>query len=78
MLIFPAQISSLACSSAKPFSCARPCGRQLHCGNHTCQLECHVVTGVVDKQQVNLYSDNYNNVSFLVQAGHGFIGTETV
>lgn len=45
------EISSLACSSAKPFSCARPCGRQLLCGNHTCQLECHVVTGVVDNQQ---------------------------
>ncbi|XP_020629848.1 NF-X1-type zinc finger protein NFXL1-like [Orbicella faveolata] len=44
-------ISSLPCSSAKPFSCARACGRQLSCGNHTCQLECHVVTGASDNQQ---------------------------
>ncbi|KAL9973519.1 hypothetical protein ACROYT_G019988 [Oculina patagonica] len=45
------EVSSLPCSSAKPFSCARPCGRQLPCGNHTCQLECHVVTGANDNQQ---------------------------
>ena len=42
------------------------------------QLECYVVTDVVDNQQVNLYSDIFNNVSSLVQAGHGFMGTETV
>ena len=77
-IIFPTQINSLACSSAKPFSCARPCGCQLLCGNPCCQLEYHVVTDVVDNQQVNLYSDIFNNVSPLVQAGHGFMGTETV
>lgn len=61
----------------KPFSCAQPCGCQLLCGNHCCQLKYHVVTDVVDNQQVNLYSDIFNNVSPLVQAGHGFMGTET-
>ncbi|XP_057312601.1 NF-X1-type zinc finger protein NFXL1-like [Hydractinia symbiolongicarpus] len=33
------------CSEVKPYSCRRPCGRLLACGNHTCERECHVVKG---------------------------------
>ncbi|XP_077333657.1 NF-X1-type zinc finger protein NFXL1 isoform X1 [Lithobates pipiens] len=38
------EISPLPCNSAGPFSCKRPCGRFLACGNHTCLKECHKVT----------------------------------
>eukprot|EP00877_Chromochloris_zofingiensis_P012196 jgi/Chrzof1/722/Cz01g26100.t1 len=30
------------CHRAAPFCCGQPCGRQLACGNHTCQNLCHV------------------------------------
>ncbi|XP_073252696.1 NF-X1-type zinc finger protein NFXL1-like [Porites lutea] len=45
------EVSTLPCHSAKPFSCARACGRQLPCGNHTCQLECHVVSEAATNDQ---------------------------
>lgn len=38
------EVSSLQCHAAGPFSCKRPCGRLLPCGNHTCAKECHKVT----------------------------------
>ncbi|XP_076351913.1 NF-X1-type zinc finger protein NFXL1 [Tachypleus tridentatus] len=31
------------CSEARPWSCGKPCGRLLSCGNHSCPLECHTV-----------------------------------
>ena len=31
----------MPCHEAKEFSCGRPCGRLLPCGNHCCQRECH-------------------------------------
>ncbi|CAL1536845.1 unnamed protein product [Lymnaea stagnalis] len=37
--------SDIPCSSVKPYSCGRVCGRKLACGNHVCQLPCHTVTG---------------------------------
>eukprot|EP00079_Xenopus_tropicalis_P028320 XP_012823254.1 PREDICTED: NF-X1-type zinc finger protein NFXL1 isoform X1 [Xenopus tropicalis] len=40
------EISPLPCHAAGPFSCKRPCGRLLACGNHTCSRECHKVTDV--------------------------------
>lgn len=45
------EIYSFPCHEAKSFSCARPCGRQLSCGNHTCQFECHVVSDAKDNQE---------------------------
>ncbi|XP_075423057.1 NF-X1-type zinc finger protein NFXL1 [Ascaphus truei] len=38
------EISPLPCHKVGAFSCKRPCGRQLACGNHTCSRECHKVT----------------------------------
>ncbi|XP_062899261.1 NF-X1-type zinc finger protein NFXL1 isoform X2 [Mobula hypostoma] len=38
------EITPLPCHAAEPYSCKRPCGRRLACGNHTCALECHAVT----------------------------------
>ncbi|XP_063679973.1 NF-X1-type zinc finger protein NFXL1-like [Bolinopsis microptera] len=35
------EISTVKCSEAAPYSCLRPCGRLLPCGNHTCDKECH-------------------------------------
>ena len=35
------EISTVKCSEAAPYSCLRPCGRLLPCGNHTCEKECH-------------------------------------
>ncbi|XP_072040523.1 NF-X1-type zinc finger protein NFXL1-like [Amphiura filiformis] len=39
------EVTDLPCSSVAPFSCGRLCGRLLDCGNHTCGLACHIVTG---------------------------------
>ncbi|XP_048589157.1 NF-X1-type zinc finger protein NFXL1 isoform X2 [Nematostella vectensis] len=39
------------CSEACRYSCGRPCGRALPCGNHTCQLECHYVTKETSKTE---------------------------
>uniref|UniRef100_A0A8C4X3S7 Nuclear transcription factor, X-box binding like 1 n=1 Tax=Erpetoichthys calabaricus TaxID=27687 RepID=A0A8C4X3S7_ERPCA len=44
------EVSPLPCHIAVPFSCKRPCGRLLNCGNHTCMRECHIVT-VLDKSE---------------------------
>ncbi|KAK1803743.1 hypothetical protein P4O66_020762, partial [Electrophorus voltai] len=40
----PTYVSPVLCHARGPFSCGRPCGRSLTCGNHTCSLECHTVT----------------------------------
>jgi len=37
------EVRVFPCSEVKPFSCRRKCGRTLECGNHFCQLECHLV-----------------------------------
>ncbi|XP_077355994.1 NF-X1-type zinc finger protein NFXL1 [Festucalex cinctus] len=37
------EVSALPCSSQNRFSCKRPCGRPLSCGNHTCGRECHLL-----------------------------------
>lgn len=42
------EVGHFACSEIRPYSCGRPCGRQLTCGNHTCVLTCHKVTGTTD------------------------------
>ncbi|XP_052077440.1 NF-X1-type zinc finger protein NFXL1-like isoform X1 [Mytilus californianus] len=39
------ETGNFACSDVRPYSCGRPCDRLLACGNHTCQLLCHQVTG---------------------------------
>ncbi|XP_069833688.1 NF-X1-type zinc finger protein NFXL1 isoform X1 [Dendropsophus ebraccatus] len=38
------EVGPLPCHASGPFSCKRPCGRLLPCGNHTCLRECHKVT----------------------------------
>ncbi|KAL2079385.1 hypothetical protein ACEWY4_025129 [Coilia grayii] len=38
------EVSPVACHRKGPFSCGRPCGRALACGNHSCALLCHRVT----------------------------------
>lgn len=35
------EISDLPCYAARPFNCGRKCARQLECGHHTCELDCH-------------------------------------
>ncbi|KAG1960505.1 NF-X1-type zinc finger protein NFXL1 [Pimephales promelas] len=42
------EVSPVPCHARGPFSCGRPCGRSLACGNHTCSLECHHVTSESD------------------------------
>ncbi|CAI5528426.1 unnamed protein product [Closterium sp. Naga37s-1] len=44
----------LPCSHDPAFSCELPCGNPLACGNHACQLACHVITRprTVDGQRV--------------------------
>lgn len=37
------QVSPVSCHCRGRFSCRRPCGRPLACGNHTCRRECHLV-----------------------------------
>ncbi|MGH0158217.1 UNVERIFIED_CONTAM: hypothetical protein FKN15_035207 [Acipenser sinensis] len=44
------KVTPLPCHAVGPFSCKRPCGRLLSCGNHTCMRECHVVSQLSDTQ----------------------------
>nr|XP_057924345.1 NF-X1-type zinc finger protein NFXL1 [Doryrhamphus excisus]XP_057924346.1 NF-X1-type zinc finger protein NFXL1 [Doryrhamphus excisus] len=37
------EVSPLPCHHRGRFSCKRPCGQPLTCGNHTCSRECHLV-----------------------------------
>lgn len=37
------EVSPVPCHRRGRFSCGRPCGRPLTCGNHTCSRECHLV-----------------------------------
>uniref|UniRef100_H3C756 Nuclear transcription factor, X-box binding-like 1 n=1 Tax=Tetraodon nigroviridis TaxID=99883 RepID=H3C756_TETNG len=39
------EVSPVSCHGHGRFSCGRPCGRPLTCGNHTCRRECHLVEG---------------------------------
>nr|XP_043877062.1 NF-X1-type zinc finger protein NFXL1 isoform X1 [Solea senegalensis]XP_043877063.1 NF-X1-type zinc finger protein NFXL1 isoform X1 [Solea senegalensis]XP_043877064.1 NF-X1-type zinc finger protein NFXL1 isoform X1 [Solea senegalensis]XP_043877065.1 NF-X1-type zinc finger protein NFXL1 isoform X1 [Solea senegalensis] len=39
------EVSPVPCHRQGRFSCKRPCGRPLTCGNHNCSRECHLVTG---------------------------------
>ncbi|XP_070785533.1 NF-X1-type zinc finger protein NFXL1 [Enoplosus armatus] len=38
------EVSPVPCHRRGRFSCTRPCGRPLTCGNHTCSRDCHLVT----------------------------------
>ncbi|XP_014353942.2 NF-X1-type zinc finger protein NFXL1 [Latimeria chalumnae] len=40
------EVTALPCHAAGQYSCKRPCGRLLSCGNHTCMRECHSVSSV--------------------------------
>lgn len=42
------------CWNSQPLSCGRKCGRQLICGNHFCQNQCHSVTDLNAKMQDDL------------------------
>ncbi|XP_037044387.1 NF-X1-type zinc finger protein NFXL1 [Bradysia coprophila] len=42
------------CWNSQPSSCGRKCGRQLFCGNHFCQNQCHSVTDMNSKKQDDL------------------------
>ncbi|XP_066488135.1 NF-X1-type zinc finger protein NFXL1 [Tiliqua scincoides] len=46
------EVSPLPCHAARPYSCARFCGRLLDCQNHTCMKQCHKVTGTNDDEGV--------------------------
>jgi NF-X1-type zinc finger protein NFXL1 len=37
------ELRDVICSGPREFSCGRACGNPLECGNHTCQLQCHVI-----------------------------------
>lgn len=45
------EVGQFACSEVRPYSCGRPCGRKLTCGNHLCETPCHQVIGATDKDQ---------------------------
>lgn len=44
------------CWNSQPSSCGRKCARQLFCGNHTCQNQCHSVNDLNSKSQDGLCS----------------------
>ncbi|KAK6172951.1 hypothetical protein SNE40_016503 [Patella caerulea] len=44
------EIKEVECSNIGAYSCGRPCGRDLDCGNHTCHLDCHIVQDAPDHQ----------------------------
>jgi hypothetical protein len=50
------EVVKMKCSEAKVTSCHRPCGRQLTCTNHTCQLDCHTVVNAPDSHAVSVPS----------------------
>lgn len=44
------EINEFTCSQLGPYSCKRPCGKQLACTNHTCTLDCHEVIDAPDEK----------------------------
>lgn len=48
------EISVWPCWNSKPMSCGRACGRKLKCGNHVCELTCHVVENKASKEVSSL------------------------
>jgi len=48
------ETSEMACFEAHSYECGLRCGRQLSCGNHTCQRGCHVVVNPPDDIMVLL------------------------
>lgn len=53
------ETSEWPCYIAKPASCHRPCGRTLSCGNHECQMECHIVENAPDQVSVSHPTSSY-------------------
>lgn len=47
------EVQNFPCSEVRPWSCGRLCGRPLPCGNHVCQLECHVIDSSDDSSNSN-------------------------
>ncbi|XP_077597775.1 NF-X1-type zinc finger protein NFXL1 [Stigmatopora nigra] len=39
------EVGAVPCCRPDRFSCKRPCGRPLSCGNHKCARECHLLDG---------------------------------
>uniref|UniRef100_A0A6M2EAB8 NF-X1-type domain-containing protein n=1 Tax=Amblyomma tuberculatum TaxID=48802 RepID=A0A6M2EAB8_9ACAR len=44
-------VSTFPCSELRPYSCGKPCGRSLACGNHTCTIDCRVVESTSSDSQ---------------------------
>lgn len=68
------QVVQMACSEARVTSCHRPCGRALACGNHTCQLECHVVKNAADDNSVSFCWESHPVFAALTISFPGRLG----
>ncbi|XP_061664991.1 NF-X1-type zinc finger protein NFXL1 [Syngnathoides biaculeatus] len=42
------EVSAVPCCRRERFSCKRPCGQPLSCGNHACARECHLLDSKCD------------------------------
>lgn len=47
------------CHTDRLFDCKRICGNPLACGNHSCQLPCHIVTNPRDER---IYIEDTNDI----------------
>lgn len=49
----------MKCNENRIFDCKRKCGNPLACGNHTCELSCHLVTLIRDNRKIQLDENDF-------------------
>ena len=68
------ETSEMACFEARSYECGLRCGRQLPCGNHTCQRGCHVVVNPPDDIMVLLCLCSGGVTSVILSGWRGLSG----
>lgn len=76
------------CHEKRIFDCKRPCGNPLACGNHTCQLSCHLVTFHRDHRKIeedphdtpteNAFLNYKSLLPVMLSKQEAFLGTPTL
>ena len=65
----------MPCFEARTYECGLRCGRQLPCGNHTCQRGCHTVVNPPDDIMVLLC---YSVIIYVILSLSGWRGLSGV
>jgi NF-X1-type zinc finger protein NFXL1 len=54
-------VYQVQCHTPRIFDCKRQCGNPLACGNHVCELPCHIVTTARDSRKFILDENDVTN-----------------